>query len=253
MRYEDWAQEKVTEMYDIWESDFGFREAGFEVFKSPITDERSILLIGYNPNYKQKHITEDEETQEVYHKSLHNHPDGFSMRHLTHLEDDSVDYRHKSTVKRCIFNNESELLSEVVEMNRYFLRSSTSDSHDSILNAVEDQDAVQAYEEFCRETNKEVLEKVDPDTVVIMSKDLSFEMIEEFGYEVTLNAEYEAKDFDYSDERESDVISTSLRTGETDSFDVVSLGNHLSWPGLGSTHHEFFSDIIPNHLPDPQS
>jgi len=122
------------------------------------------------------------------------------MRHLTHLEDDSVDYRHKSTVKRCIFNNESELLSEVVEMNRYFLRSSTSDSHDSILNAVEDQDAVQAYEEFCQETNKEVLEKVDPDTVVIMSKDLSFEMIEEFGYEVTLNAEYEAKDFDYSDE-----------------------------------------------------
>jgi hypothetical protein len=237
-------------MYDLWKSNIRFNDAGFEVFKSPITDERSILLIGYNPNYTDSDIKEDQETGEVYHKNLHGYPEKIATRELTHLEDDSVNYPHKSIVKRCIFGNNSELLSEVVEMNRYFLRSNSKKSHRSILSNINDSDVVQAYEDFCYETNKEVLEKVDPDAVVIMAKDLDMEMIQDWGYDISVTKEYTATDINYSDSRSTDRISSSVKIGETDSFNIISLGNHLSYRSLGNTHYDLFSNIIPKHLPE---
>lgn len=163
MELGDWGREMQQAMYNRWEDDFEHHKPGFEIFTSPLVSNPELLIIGFNPALGNSYDESDGlfPTMKDFKKG------DFSLPGTHDYATGSDEtYPVARVLREHVFSNHQDLLTETVETNRYYLRTPDSDEHSSDAIGVS-QSVWSEYKEFCRDTLEELIERADPEAIVV--------------------------------------------------------------------------------------
>lgn len=236
-----WAAEKQKEMLEIWQTYFQDHKSGFELFTSPLCEEASAVIIGYNAGGGDRNATSHNRYMERF---LSDDPD-FSLPEKGRYREGGADYLVASRMRNYLFNGKVHLLENSVETNRYFLRTENKSHHQDIMEAASDT-AEKAYREFCRDTIRGVIQRANPGVVI------------DFGGESSATAFCSDLDLtlEHHDTHSLDGengTSISVEVGElADISDTkfISISPHISYPPLSMEHLNFLKETVPPLLPE---
>lgn len=236
-----WAVEKQKEMYDLWRNHFQDHKSGFELFTSPLYEDASAVIIGYNAGGGDPDAT----SYNRYMDQFMTEEADFSLPDHGHYPEGGADYLVASRIRGYLFNGKEHLLENAVETNRYFLRTDGKSHHHDVMEAASET-AKKAYLDFCRETTRGVIRRVNPSVVVDFGGESSAE-----GFCSDLNYTFEHHDTHRLDGENG--TSVSVEVGElTDSSDTtfISVSPHVSYPPLAMEHLNFLKETVPPLLPE---
>jgi hypothetical protein len=239
--FNDWGEQKRREMVEIWQAHFSDHLSGFELFTSPLRENASAVIIGYNAGDGQRHATE---LDKHMYRLVADEPD-FGLPKQGHYEEGGYEYPIAKKIRRCFFRGKLHLLPNAVETNRYFLRTEGKQHHRDVLDEVNEQ-ARTIYEEFCRETNREVILRSNPRVIFDFSGEYTAsEFCEDLGFDHQPTETYQ-----HTNEKGFQAEVHLAEIIEDPDSTVISIKPHSSAPILAKEHLEFFANVIPPCLPD---
>lgn len=239
--FNDWGKQKHQEMLDLWKTHFSDHLSGFELFTSPLRENASAVIIGYNAGGGDRDASE---LNSYMTRFVAEDPD-FGLPDKSHYEEGKRNYRIANKMRRYFFNGKHYLLSDAVGTNRFFLRTDGKTHHNDVLGSASEE-AQAEYREFCRETIRQLIIRSTPAVILDFSGEYTAnEFCEDlrFSYEHTGISQYrDTKDF----RAEISVAEMTEEPGST----VISAKPHPSHPWLTNGHLEFFKETVPQYLPE---
>lgn len=236
-----WAIEKQKEMYELWQTHFPDHKSGFELFTSPMYENASAVIIGYNAGGGDREATTHNRYMDRF---LADEPD-FSLPDHGHYPKGEAGYLVASRIRKYLFNGKEHLLENAVETNRYFLRTEDKSHHHDIMEAASESTR-ESYLNFCRDTIRGVIQRANPSVVVDFGGEKSAKK-----FSSDLNYGFEQHDTHKLNGENGTTIS--IEVGElTDSSNTpfISISPHLSYPPLAMEHLNFLKETVPPLLPE---
>lgn len=242
--FNDWGKQRQEEMLNLWNTHFSEHLSGFELFTSPLREDASAVVVGYNPGGGDREPTE---LNSYMSRFVGDNPD-FSLPDRGHYEEGERDYRVAGSIRKHFFNGKHQLLADAVETNRYFLRTEDKNHHQDLIGSASEE-AQREYRQFCRENLQQVISRSTPDVVL------------DFSGEYTASEFCEDLRFSYEDSqiqqhRDGKGFTAEVSTAEmTDEpfATIISVKPHPSHPWLAKEHLEFFQETVPQYLPESSS
>lgn len=237
------ARERRRSMTKLWEDHFSQHRGGFEMFTSPLYENASALIIGYNPggqlnrdqmNERMQSFTDGDFTS-VLEKHKHYHPD--------YLPDYASTSPLPGRIRRYLFHRKEDLLRRAVETNRYFMRTNGKREHREFVQSSPPEASGQ-YLTLCQNTAHELIRRTEPNVVIDFAN----------RYDVggfCLDLEF---DFRLVDEYERG----NAQVGVAELLDpphstVISVAPHLS-AVMSRDELEMLREVVPSYLPQsPQT
>lgn len=236
-----WAVRKQEEMYDLWQKHFQDHKSGFELFTSPLYENASAVIIGYNAGGGDPDATSYNRYMDRF---LADDPD-FSLPEHGHYREGGADYLVASRIRQYLFNGKEHLLENAVETNRYFLRTDGKSHHHDVMEAAS-KSAKQEYLEFCRNTTREVIQQANPDVVLEFSGESS---AEKFCSELGLTFEHH-ENHGIDGENGTNVTVEVGNLSGISNTTFISISPHVSYPPLAMEHLNFLKETVPPLLPE---
>jgi len=239
--FNEWGKEKHREILKLWEMHFSNHLSGFELFTSPLRENASVVIIGYNPGGGDRNATK----LNSYMTRFVTNPPDFSLPDNGHYEEGERNYIIANKVRRFFFAGKRHLLPDAVETNRFFLRTEDKEHHRNIIRSA-GQEAQAEYRQFCRDTIRELIIRSTTDAVLDFSGEFTAsEFCEDLGFG------YEHTEFhQHKDEKDFAAKVSVAKMTEEPASTVVSTKPHPSHPWLTNRHLAFFEKHIPRYLPE---
>jgi hypothetical protein len=153
---ENWASKLTEEVYEKWK-DYGRPEYGFKTFVTPVKKNPAFLIIGYNPGVGKGENTFKTELLPRFESGNFSPPSSDEENEILNPE-----YTLASKLKDVVFRGYEELLRDSVKYDMYFFRSrGQGDLKDQL------GDNYSQMREYCLEENEEIINKIDPDYVLV--------------------------------------------------------------------------------------
>ncbi|MFC7076119.1 hypothetical protein [Haloarcula halophila] len=154
MSIQEWGRDVQRQAYEIWDSNVELRESsdGVQPFTSPLQPDVPLMIMGYNPG-TYRGSRDRPELMQQFEKGV------FDLPSERDYVAGGQDYREAELIRETIFRNH-DILTESIETNRYYLRTSTIGEHDTLRNEAPE------YIDFCRDKTAELIERADPDTIL---------------------------------------------------------------------------------------
>ena len=147
MSIQDWGQDVQRQAYEIWDSNVELRESsdGVQPFTSPLQPDAPLMIMGYNPG-AYSGLRDKPEMMKRFENGV------FDLPPERDYAVGGEDYHEAEFIRETIFQNH-DILTESIETNRYYLRTSDIEEHDTLRNEASE------YIGFCRDKTAELIER----------------------------------------------------------------------------------------------
>jgi hypothetical protein len=149
MALTSWAKTTQREAFELWRKEYPSDKLGIRVFYSPVDPDASLLILGFNPGAKHPDRESLDSTNSRFEEGEYGTP---STNEMVNRDWDLAKQLRK------LFAEDQQLLAESVVSNRFFLKSKGIQDCKARLTS--------RYREFCRNKTHELIDKVNPDTVL---------------------------------------------------------------------------------------
>jgi len=245
-------------MDNIWTDYFSDSGAGYEVLTGALPQNASVMIIGYNPGGGERGADEYHDRMQSLgyeapddaaglRDSSEHTPSDFSLPDIGHYDPDNEEISYSGPIitrlQDRVFHENTHLLENAVETNRYYLRTSGKGEHKGWLEEMSPE-AYDEYTSFCRDTTQTVIEETTPNTIVDFSGEYrALELCNDLGFDAEPTTR-EVSGVTSPTAVRIYVAEMSVPPHST----VVSLRPHLSAP-ISSEGLRFFEDEIAKYLP----
>jgi hypothetical protein len=164
LNLDEWAQGVQREVFEFWKQQHSDHEQGVKIFYSPIKENPNTLFLGFNPGGSSFGLYDVFSNGDFSLPSEH--------EYLTE------DYKLARKMRNKIFPDNPDLLLDSVALNYIYFRTQNSDIWDNI-----DQEMRSDMKSFCREKTQQIINKLQPDNIVVFGIRTWDEMQSIYGFE----------------------------------------------------------------------